>query len=90
MVVKSSISPSNYNIDPKEPKKQTGPIKKLYDLPMDLKKPTKVLKLRKNLDDKVKAELETFLKNNLNVFAWKHFDMVGISHNAMCHRHNIN
>lgn len=56
---------------------------------MDLNEVTKVLKLSKNLSDEVKCKLEYFLKKNIDVFEWKHSNMVRISPDFMCHRLNI-
>ena len=68
----------------------TRPIEDLVDLPMDDKEPTKVHKLEKNLSEELKEAISTFLKNNLDVFAWKHSDMEGIDPKVMCHRLNLN
>ena len=53
---------------------------------MDDKEPTKVLKLGKNLSNELREAISTFLKENLDVFAWKHSDMEGINPVVMCHR----
>ena len=45
---------------------------------MDDKELTKVLKLRKNLFDELKEAISIFLKQNLDVFTWKHSYMEGI------------
>ena len=49
----------------------------------------KVLKLGKNMSDKLKEAISTFLKENLDVFSWKHSDMEGIDSTGMCHRLNL-
>ena len=56
---------------------------------MDDKEPTKVLKLGKNRSDGLKEMISTFLKENLDVFDWKHLDMEGIDLAVMCHRLNL-
>ena len=56
---------------------------------MDDKEPTKVLKFRKNLSDELRKVISTFLKENLDVFAWKHLDMEGIDPTIMCHCLNL-
>ena len=48
------------------------------DLPVDNKEPTKVLKLEKNLSEELREAISTFLKDNLDVFTWKHSDIEGI------------
>lgn len=39
---------------------------------------------------KVKTELVSLLENNLDVFAWKQADLIGIDLIHVCHRLNIN
>ena len=70
-------------------KATTGPIEDLVDLPVDSNKPTKVLKLGKNLSDKLREAISTILKENLDLFAWKHSDMEGIDPMVMCHHLNL-
>ena len=64
-------------------KATTGPAEDVVDLLVDDKKLTKVLKLEKNLPDDLREAISTFLKQNLDVFAWKHSDMEGIDLAAM-------
>ena len=40
--------------------------------------PTKVTKIGTNLNLSTKEEIARFLKENLDVFAWSHEDMLGI------------
>ena len=56
---------------------------------MDDKEPSKVPKLEKNLFDELKEVISTFLKQNLDVFTWKHSDMEGIDPAIICHRLNL-
>ena len=51
--------------------------------------PLRKLKIGRSLQSDVKEELINFLKDNLDVFAWSHEDMVGIDHSVMCHHLNI-
>ena len=67
----------------------TGPIEDLVDLPVHDKEPTKVLKLAKNLSEELREAISTFLKDNLDIFAWKHSDMEGIDPKVMCHCLNL-
>ena len=67
----------------------TGPIKDLVDLLIDDKEPSKVLKLGKNLFDKLREAISAFLKQNLDVFVWTHSDMKGIDPEIMCHHLNL-
>ena len=78
-------------IDPRSSDEEatTGLVEDLVDLPVDNKEPTKVLKLGKNLSEELKEAISTFLKSNLDVFAWKHSDLEGIDPKVMSHRLNL-
>ena len=67
----------------------TGPMEKLVAISIDVNNPSKVLKLGKNLADKTRQAITSFLLKNLDVFAWSHEDIVGINLKVMCHRLNI-
>lgn len=54
--------------------------------PLDL---AKVLQVEKGLSPEVKEKLKDFLRRNLDVFAWKHEDMVGIDSKVSCHHLKI-
>ena len=86
-----SEGPLDNTIDPRlsDEEATTGPIKDLVDLPVDDKEPMKVLKLEKNLSNELREAISTFLKENLDVFTWKHSDMKGIDPAVMCHRLNL-
>ena len=56
---------------------------------MDDNEPTRVLKVDRNLEQGRLDELTKFLRANLDVFGWRHKNMVGIHLNVMCHRLNI-
>ena len=60
------------------------------DVPIDDSDPEKVLKIGSQLDTVRAKELTDFLKDNLDVFAWTHADMCGISPSIMSHWLNIN
>lgn len=77
------------SLDLREPQEEP-PVEELVELDVDPQEPIKTLKMEKNLEGKVKEELKNFLKENLKVFAWKHFDMLGIFLDVMCHHLNIN
>lgn len=68
---------------------KTGLVEELVELAMDPQEPTKILKVGKNLEGKVKEKLETFRKGNLDVFAWEHTNMVAIFLEVICHCLNI-
>ncbi|XP_060968820.1 uncharacterized protein LOC133036288 [Cannabis sativa] len=59
------------------------------EVPIDPIDNNKVLKIGSKLTFQQREKLVTFLKQNLDVFAWKHSDNVGISPQVMCHQLNI-
>ena len=87
-----SEGPLDDTIDPRSSDEEatTGPIEDLVDLPVDDKKPTKVLKIEKNLSKELRETISTFLKSNLDVFLWKHSNMEGIDPKIICHCLNLN
>ena len=48
-----------------------------------------MFKLGKNLSKELREAISTFLKNNLDVFTWKHSDIEGIDPKVMCHCLNL-
>ena len=54
------------------------------------KDPDRVLKIGSQLGQKLQKDLILFLKANLDVFAWMHSDMCGISTDVIVHKLNIN
>ncbi|XP_031258395.1 uncharacterized protein LOC116116470 [Pistacia vera] len=68
----------------------TRPIEELREIRVIEEDSTCVLKVGSGLSGKVADNMESFLKKNLDVFAWVHADMVGISPELMCHRLNLN
>ena len=51
--------------------------------------PIKTTQVGTNLNLQTKKEIISFLKNNLDVFAWSHEDMPGIPANIIQHRLNV-
>ena len=51
--------------------------------------PTKTTKVVMSLYPWMKKEIISFLKDNLDVFAWSHEDMPGISANIIQHHLNV-
>ena len=86
-----SEGPLNDTIDPRSTNEEgtTRPIEDLVDLPVDNKEPSKVLKIGKNLFEKIRKVISKFLRQNLDVFAWAHSDMEGIDLNIKSHCLNI-
>ena len=51
--------------------------------------PTKTTQVGMNLNLQTKEEIISFLRSNLDVFAWSHEDMPGISANIIQHYLNV-
>ena len=51
---------------------------------------TKTTKIGKTLSPEMRTKLVQFLKENLDVFAWSHEDMPGISPEVIQHKLNVN
>ncbi|XP_022888168.1 uncharacterized protein LOC111403774 [Olea europaea var. sylvestris] len=66
------------------------PMEELETFPVNPEDPNQVLRIGKSLSPEAKIEMIRFLKENLDVFAWKHEDMVGIDPRINCHHLNIN
>ena len=52
--------------------------------------PSKVLKIGSALSTSEKTKLTTFLRENQDVFTWKHEDMLRIDREVIQHRLNVN
>ena len=61
-------------------------IEKLETIELVEGSPKKTTQIRTNLNPESKEEIVSFLKDNLDVFAWSHEDMPGISANIIQHR----
>ncbi|XP_022855023.1 uncharacterized protein LOC111376307 [Olea europaea var. sylvestris] len=66
------------------------PMEELETFPTNSSDPNQLLRIGKALPSKTKEELMNFLKRNLDVFAWKHEDIVRIDLRVSCHHLNIN
>ena len=53
-------------------------------------KTTKITRIGTTLSPEMKSMLVQFLKENLNIFAWSHEDMPGISPRVIEHKLNVN
>ena len=75
------------DIDPRigKDKSELQAIEELEEVNIDPQNPSRMVKLGKNLCGERKAELIKFLQENLDVFAWSHEDMVGISSSVIMH-----
>ena len=53
-------------------------------------KTTKAIRIGTTLSPEMRSMLVQFLKENLDVFAWSHEDMLGISPKVIEHKLNVN
>ena len=65
------------------------PIEALEDISLDKDDPEKGTKIGADLEEKIKKDLIHFLRENIDVFAWSHEDMLGIDPSVITHRLNI-
>ena len=65
------------------------PVETTVPVPVDPKDPNKVLNVGSQLNVSIQNILISFLKANLDVFAWTHADMCGISPEVAVHALNI-
>lgn len=74
-------------LDPRvvESESQAAPMEELETFPVDSQDTSKVLQVGKELNEEIKEELKSFLRQNSDVFAWKHEDMIGIDPKVSCH-----
>ncbi|KAL2513327.1 Ribonuclease H [Abeliophyllum distichum] len=61
---------------------QISSIEELKNFPVDPNDPTRKLQVGKDLLEELKEALKRFLQENLDVFAWKHEDMIRIDPKA--------
>ena len=67
----------------------TEPVKKLEEVLLDDSKLDQTTKIGTLTNPAVRQTLMTFLRSNLDVFAWSHEDMPGIDPSVMVHRLNL-
>ncbi|KAL2512216.1 Reverse transcriptase domain-containing protein [Abeliophyllum distichum] len=68
---------------------QTSSIEELESFLANPDDPTKKLQVGKDLIKEPKEALKRCLRDNLDVFAWRHEDMIGIHPKISCHHLNI-
>ena len=70
------------------------PIPKPSEVPQEVevipRDPSKVLKIGLALSALEKTKMTKFLRENQDVFAWKHEDMLGINREVIQHHLNVN
>lgn len=81
----------DFDLDPRMPLpvKKIGPAEDTVSIEVDTSFPDRALKIGSQLSPEMFERLSSFLKANLDVFAWSHADMVGIDPNIMCHHLNV-
>nr|XP_023896956.1 uncharacterized protein LOC112008835 [Quercus suber] len=84
-VVLASRENHTWVIEDKSPKI----MEKLETVKLVEEDPSKTTHVGMNLSPKTKESIILFLKNNLDVFAWSHEDMLGIPANIIQHRLNV-
>ena len=70
--------------------KEEDTIEALEEVELMEGKTTKTTRIGMTLSPEMKSMLVQFLKENLNVFAWSHEDMPGISPKVIEHKLNVN
>ena len=65
------------------------PIEVLEDIPLEEGNPEKFTRIGTSMKEKTKQDLVQFLRENIDVFAWSHEDMVGIDPNVIIHHLNV-
>ncbi|KAL2480538.1 RNase H domain-containing protein [Abeliophyllum distichum] len=62
-----------------------SPAKELETFPVKISDPTQMLQVGKKLVEKMKEKMKQFMRENIDVFEWKHSDIVGIDPSVACH-----
>ena len=65
------------------------PTEALENISLDEDNPEKSTRVRADLEEKIKKDLISFLRENIDVFAWSHEDMLGIDPSVITHRLNV-
>ena len=81
------IDPRDDDEEPREEK--AAPAKLTIDISVSRDDPSRVLKIGSQLSPAMTEDLSDFLRANLDIFAWMHSDMCGISPAIASHMLNI-
>ena len=65
------------------------PIEALEDISLDENDPEKSTRIGADLEKKIKKDLIHFLRENIDIFAWSHEDMLGIDPSVITYRLNV-
>ncbi|KAL2531724.1 Uncharacterized protein Adt_05075 [Abeliophyllum distichum] len=68
--------------------RKVEPVEELELIEVNLSHPEKVLRIGKELNKQMKSQITTFLKSNVDVFAWEHTDIEKMDPKFACHRLN--
>ncbi|XP_022889049.1 uncharacterized protein LOC111404482 [Olea europaea var. sylvestris] len=84
VLVIDEIDPCIIELEP-----QASPVEELESFSVDPRDPSKVLKVGKGLSNILKEKIKDFFSQNIDIFAWKHEEMVGIDPKFSCHHLKI-
>uniref|UniRef100_A0A2N9FUY8 Uncharacterized protein n=1 Tax=Fagus sylvatica TaxID=28930 RepID=A0A2N9FUY8_FAGSY len=70
--------------------KLVEPTEELEVIALDDGEPSKTTSIGTKMDGTIREAMISFLKSNLDVFAWTHDDMPGIDPATICHKLNVN
>jgi hypothetical protein len=73
-----------------ERKTLVKPSEELDTIELEDGSPEKTTKIGADLPPQIRKSLIQFLRNNKDVFAWSHGDMLGINPSIISHKLNIN
>ena len=73
----------------KERRFVTEPTEVLEDIPLKEGNPEKFIRIGTSMKKKIKQDLVQFLRENIDVFAWSHEDMLGIDPSVITHHLNV-
>ena len=65
------------------------PSEVLEDIPLEEGNPEKFTRIGTSMKEKMKRDLVQFLRENIDVFAWSHEDMLGIDPNVITNHLNV-
>lgn len=73
----------------REREQRATPIEELKIVTVDLARLELKVTIGAKITSDIRGQVINFLKENLDVFAWSHEDMVGINPKVTCHKLNI-
>ena len=65
------------------------PTEALEDILLDENNPKKSTRIGADLEEKIKKDLFCFLRENIDMFAWSHKDMLSIDPSVITHHLNV-